>query len=519
MAEPKIEYGKLSTLIWEPVKAFFIAGFETVWGAFFELWPKLLKTARKEIMEAASAVEADQWDDMLSVWVREGVLTKDAKASLMKLKDVFSPADLVMYFGVMYKLTTTLLGTNMEASANFMRQQINKDQRPNLADYRDVLQAAFVAPEKSGEVREVMKKMGLPDEQIDLVFLSAYRLYNEQEIKDLFLRGILSEADMFMRMRELGYTDTRTKELIQAWEVLPGPQDLFWMVGKEAFEPEIYKRIGLDSEFPTEQLEWLRKQGISEAWAQKYWIAHWDQPSVGQGFEMLHRGVIDQSELDILFKAVEIPPYWRDRLTQIAFKPYTRVDVRRMHDMGVLNDEQLIQAYKDLGFDEEKALGMAQFTVRYNRQNDKDLTKQQIVKSYIDNLISRDDAKKLLLQIDYPDAQAEYMLTYEEFQRDQKYQKSLIKNIGDRFTLNLIDEFEARSKLGQLNLPSVQVEILLDTWKIDRYEDIKVPSKTDLDKFMKAKIIDKDTYRLEMKRLGYSFKYVDWYEKLGAGKK
>ena len=81
------------------------------------------------------------------------------------------------------------------------------------------------------------------------------------------------------------------------------------MVAKEAFEPDIYTTLGLDEEFPSEQVKWLEDQGISEEWARKYWIAHWDQPSIGQGFEMLHRGVIGPATLDMLFRAIEIPSF------------------------------------------------------------------------------------------------------------------------------------------------------------------------------------------------------------------
>ena len=52
---------------------------------------------------------------------------------------------------------------------------------------------------------------------------------------------------------------------------------------------------------------------------------------------MLHRGVIDTAELDMLLRAQDVMPFWRDRLTAIAYRPLTRVDVRRMYKQGVLN--------------------------------------------------------------------------------------------------------------------------------------------------------------------------------------
>ena len=277
--------------------------------------------------------------------------------------------------------------------------------------------------------------------------------------------------------------------------------------------------MGLGDEFPVDQLEWLTKQGISKEWAEKYWYAHWDQPSIGMGFEMLHRDVIGVEELDMLFRTVEIPPYWRDKLTQIAFKTYTRVDTRRMHDLGVLNDDELVQSYKDQGYNQKKAEKMALFTIRFNQMKDKELTMGQVLKGFNEYLIERDAAKDLLIQIDYSEPQAEYLIIFEEYKREKEYQDEIVKQLGERYQNNLIEELDVRNRLGQLNLPGKQVELLIERWKLKRFLDVKLPSKSDLDKFMKAKIINEDIYRMEMTKIGYGFNYVSWYLALAKGKR
>ena len=81
-----------------------------------------------------------------------------------------------------------------------------------------------------------------------------------------------------------------------------------------------------------------------------------------------------------------------------------------------------------------------------------------------------------------------------------------------------MNEFECRAKLNQLNLPAEQTAILMDKWKLKKMIDVKLPSKTDLDKFIKNGIITVDQYRIEMDKLGYNFKYTDWFEKLAVMK-
>ncbi|GAH81991.1 unnamed protein product, partial [marine sediment metagenome] len=139
----------------------------------------------------------------------------------------------------------------------------------------------------------------------------------------------------------------------------------------------------------------LKMQGISEYWAQKYWYAHWDTPSITQGFEMLHRGFIDRKELDDLFRTVEIPPFWRDKLTAIAFNPFTRVDVRRMHKAGVLTDDELVTAYMDVGYNADKAAKMTEFTILYNGEGNTSLTRSQILNGFTEYIITREDTAEL----------------------------------------------------------------------------------------------------------------------------
>ncbi|GAH88789.1 unnamed protein product, partial [marine sediment metagenome] len=220
--------------------------------------------------------------------------------------------------------------------------------------------------------------------------------------------------------------------------------------------PDMIKRMGYADEFPEAQVHWLEMQGISRDWAEKYWFAHWEPPSIQAGYEMLHRedvdrpgqSIIDESELDMLYRTVEIPPYWREKLTKIAYLPYTRVDVRRMHDMGVLTDKELIQSYKDLGYDQVHAEKMADFTIRYNQQGDKELTKAQILAGYKEKIFSKADTKQFLLDIEYPDALADYLILMEDYKEAKDLQDDLLSNIKDRYQNNMADEFETRSRLN-----------------------------------------------------------------------
>lgn len=315
-------------------------------------------------------------------------------------------------------------------------------------------------------------------------------------------------------MRELGYTDTRTKEIVQTWIFYPSPQDLFTMVAREAFEPDQYVKMGLDSEFPAEQVKWLEAQGISQEWAMKYWISHWNEPSIEQAYEMYHRGVIGKEEVELLFKVVEIPPFWRDKLLAIAFNPYTRVDTRRMHQLGVLNDEEVVKAYQDQGYDGDHAVKMAEFTIRENAESQNELNKGTILSAYGDNLINRSSAKEMLIAHHMSDDAAEFFLTNEEYKRDLETVNLYIKILEEKFITNMISESEAKSELLKLNLLATKVDALLEKWSIQKYKYEKKPSKSELDDLLIEGIITETQWTDGMSLLGYSFKYQEWFRAL-----
>lgn len=497
--------------LWDTMIGFFTAMFVSVWAGFTDIIPHVIEGFRSQIPLLHSKHEEPTWQSMLDRFKERGIIDEAGAEALLQMKEATNPWDEFFYIYLLASLSMTYVKQGSYAAGGKTRQALNTLYAPEVPHPREVIMAAFVAPEKTGQVRDSMKRAGYNDDDIDLMFLASYRLYTEMDVRNLWLRGVLTDDQMFMRMRELGYTDTRIKEVIQGWTIIPGPMDLFTMVAHEAFEPDAIELMGLADEFPEDQVAWLTKQGVSREWALRYWYSHWDQPSIGMGYEMLHRGVIDLDTLDMLYRTVEIPPFWRDKLTKIAYNPYTRVDVRRMHKLGIIDDEELIKSYMDLGYDREHATGMMKFTVEYNQGADKELTKAQILTGYNDKLMTREDAATLIQELKYSPDQTEYLLTLEDYREAKDIQDDLITNIQGRFVNNYMTEFEARDKLGQLNLAALKIDAMIERWKVKVFANQKLPSKTDLDKLYRNDIINEETWRDEMRKLGYGHIYAGWY--------
>lgn len=158
---------------------------------------------------------------------------------------------------------------------------------------------------------------------------------------------------------------------------IPPVADIITMAVREAFTPEIAARFGQYQDLPPEFVTWAGKKGLSEEWATRYWAAHWSLPSPQQGFEMLHRGVIDRNDLSLLLRALDVMPYWRDKLMQISYNPLTRIDVRRMYNLKVLTRDEVTQAYREIGYNETNAERLTVFTVELRKRAEERLRKQE----------------------------------------------------------------------------------------------------------------------------------------------
>jgi hypothetical protein len=460
----------------------------------------------------------DIWHALLDPYKDSGLLNQAQVNSLMSARKATPPLNFIMFIVIAYQLLVTHYSALLAPAQEVLMQKALAEQRPTLPQTQQAIQAAFIAPEKTAEVREYLSRYGYSEKVIDLMFLSQYKLYDEQTIMMVYLRGIIDENKMFERMRELGYTDTRTKEIVQTWSLIPGPQDLLTMVAHEAFEPDSIAKMGLDEEFPAEQAEWLTKQGLSPYWQMKYWIAHWEQPSIQMGYEMLQRGIINREDLEFLFRTVEIPRYWRDKLLAIAYTPYTRVDARRMHKLGVLTDAELVVAYKDIGYDQAHAEKMAEFTRKANMAAEKDLSKTEVMTGYGNSLITKTQCHEFLMRLGYDTDESDYIIAAADFKAGKATAALLQSTIETQYKNLLIDKAEARRQLDALGLPGAQTAALLSKWEASLVKSPSLPTATELSNFLIAGIINTNTYHAEMLKHGYGSLYADWFERLAKSK-
>lgn len=360
--------------------------------------------------------------------------------------------------------------------------------------------------------RDGLKQLGWDDAMIDGW---GVLLRPRPSVADLVRYVQLSDKDFALvqdEMAKRGFLPEDIAKTIEIFKMVPGPGDLIGMAVREAFDDRIAATWGYDQDFPPEFAKWMQRQGDRDGWAQKYWRSHWQMPGVTTALEAFHRlPDFDLDKLDTFLRVSDIAPAWRDIIKRIAYTPLTRVDVRRMYGMGVLNREAVVRSYLDLGYSPENAEKMTEFTVKYESNADRELTKADILGGFGQGMLSETETQALLNSIGYPDSTAQFLIARERADVQRKLTDKQTKSIKTLYVNKDLNESQARVRLAALNLASTEIDVLLEDWRIDRDAKVKRPTQAQLDTFLKDDIIGIDEYKQGLSALGLQDKYIDWY--------
>jgi hypothetical protein len=387
-----------------------------------------------------------------------------------------------------------------------------------------IIDAYFRGVIDEGTLHTTLERMGYGEDDRRVLIESARLLISPLQLIDGWRRGIIADVDA--ELRKYGFRDTEIESLKAITEFVPSPTELARMGLKDVFEPEIIRTFQLDAEFDDawRHMEpWAKKAGVSREVMRFFWMAQWDLPSPTQAFEMFQRGIITRQELEVLFKQLDILPYWRERLLKLAYNPLTRVDVRRMFRMGVLTKEEVVRAYMDLGYNEENARRLADFVEVEARNSEetkqgraRNLSQAMILTLYKEGIITREKARELLIALRFDEDEAELLLDHQDLQGQIEVVRETRQAVETAYTAAEITADEARARLVEAGYRTDVIDGLLAAWDIRREIVIRRRlerenrdlTKTEiLDAFI-DRMIDRSTAATMLKQLGYDDREV-----------
>lgn len=507
------------------IEMFGLSLFRKISGFFMMMWENVFTAFRRALGGIVSDVFKLFFKEMVTVatpGIKEKLIEYGKMADipevmaepLYKQLEKGTPLDYFQLFFLWLFMNAFKVLNVLVVSQEMAKQDLLRDISPTIPDLPSLLRARIMSPETETVVDEFLQRMGLNEVARGLMKLTSHTLLNPDQIKQLYLRGEVTKAEKDIMLKQIGTRPEDVDKLEKLYYFIPSPTDLVSMAVREAFYPEYIREFNLLAEYPPEFEAWAKKQGMSPDWAKKFWVAHWVLPSVRQGYEMLHRGVISKTELDALFKAVDIAPFWRDKLLKISYSPYTRIDIRRMYRTGVVDRKVVKETYLALGYDDEHAENLTEFTVRDAIGTEKDLSKADILAVYQRKIIPRREAKELIESLQYSPEEAEMYLQRADFDSFAKDKTKKVSWVRKNYLAGLITDGEARSRLAKLNLRGAEVTELFRDWDVEKEGKMTELTFKQLQVLFIQKIIDEKVFKAELKNKGYSDTYIGWLLKL-----
>lgn len=308
----------------------------------------------------------------------------------------------------------------------------------------------------------------------------------------LVYRKEIDKITYYERMARHGFSKDESDRMFLAAEFFPSVQDAIRFAVREADRDDIAELFETDEDFDKLPKEEFLKSRITDKQLKRYWRAHWDLPGVGQAFEMFHRLAPEQLEfkeqeladlkfskeqvvttldtLNILLKTQDVMPFWRRRLPMIAYKPIGRIDVRRLEDFDIVDDEKLEFMNRESGFSPVSAKDLSLWTRLNNAL--KDL--KPMVKT---GQINFEDAVTALIEEGATPAVARKLIfrrvkTTKKL-RAQKIVNKLIDEILKSVANENIESDDAKRALEGLNLTAEEADSEIKLAIVAQQGDIK----------------------------------------------
>lgn len=402
-----------------------------------------------------------------------------------------------------------LSGTNpVQRAVNYELNKLIPNQELDPSSLIELYLRGYITLE---ELKSRIKVHGFNESRTEEFLKLSKRIFTIDQAIYAFRRGIISEDEFKKLMEANGVSESEIPKYLKISEYFPSPSDIIRFAVREVFTPEIVEKYRMYEDLPEEYLKLAQQVGIPEEVAKWYWYAHWELPSLTMGFEMFRRKIINEDELKTLMRSLDIMPGWRDKLLQLAYEIPTRVDVRRMYEMGVLTREQVKEYYEKMGYRPEDAELLTRWTEVEYASEDRTLTVKQVLELYELGEFNRDEAIQYLRKLGYPQEIAEYKITLYEHERLLKEAKEQLNLLIEQYKAGIITWDELVNEAYRLPFSPTTIQRQLTKAYREKEAKVKLPSLNTLKKWLKLQIITIDQFRDYLRRMGYRDEDIENY--------
>ena len=396
------------------------------------------------------------------------------------------------------------LWTAWQKKAFSMMPNVN----PQIAELADMRWKGLIS---EADYFEKCREFGFDNKVAENLYISSQTLLTIHDYIALWRRGEIqeNEVDIYLRKSHLSELEIELAKTVTLF--FPAVPDLIRFAVREVYTPDIIEKFGAMQDLPAKYITEAAKAGLTEEHAKNYWAAHWELPSVRMGYEMLHRRIINDDQLKLLMRALDIMPFWREPLIEMSYNPLTRVDVRRMYRLGVLDEEGVRDAYLNVGYSPENADLMVEFTVAYEADELTGVTRASVISAFKKGIITIAQLEEYLEAFGYTDEVVNFWLSMAVYEKTMVETDLLVQELENRYLMGILTIEQVQAELNKHDLPAAYIAEIISGLKLSESKKVKLPTKADLENWIDLQLINETEYHNRMSMLGYTQEDVEIY--------
>lgn len=495
----------------EKIETSFVRFFQRVmlWGADFtgELLVNVIDYGFKILKPGAMRM----FDPVFEWVIKQDGIPAELKAMIERVRKEEGEAAILGVFATVIGIVMTLFGGAMQPISRRLEHITDVLVRSFIPGPGDLsmYKRLGIIPEQV--YQKAMWNNGVPEEFRPMIEEMSRNIPTQAEIIAARWRGVIGDPEFASLLKRLGYDAQSIAIYDELSKQIPPISDLIHFMVREAFNDAASSKFSYDDDYPSGLNEFFAKIGYDPDWGKRYWRAHWNLPSPTMAYDMLHRKIIDIETMDELLKTADYPKFWRDKLIAMSYHVLTRVDVRRLAQAGMIGPDKVLDTYQRMGYSPEDAQLLTDFALKGIAQEERDLTRSDIIGSYVDGLIDGGTARTSLVKMGYDEQEANAIMVQADFDIAKAARTDAIQYAKERYTAKKIDRGQATSDLTNAGLKTVAIERYLLAWDRAIEGEVKIPTRSEGKTLAKAGIITEDQYRTILKQNKYTDQVVEWF--------
>lgn len=358
-----------------------------------------------------------------------------------------------------------------------------QDTKLELLSPNDYASLMVMFPSQSDLYKSFLYKLGYNDDQIGFLISANRTLLSVSQLITFNRYGLINDTDLQTALQVQNYNDSDINNIIQTvFQPLPFSTYVD-NVRRGLYDEQYVNSFGLGIGKPADLYHKSKSVGITNEDADRLYYASFTHPSIEQAKEMFRRGLIDENTYDQIIRYSGIAPKFIEPIKSLTNALLTRRDIKSLHSLGNLSTQEVFQQFRKLGYDDNDASLLTNYTIKYDEENhplglqkSKVITESIIKDAYLRRLKDEQSTLTELQNIGYSTNDASFLLSVWNYDLhktvnskvEQTHTQKAISNVQQAFLKFTITEQELLGFLETLgySLANAQQEMLL--LEIDR---------------------------------------------------